>query len=1033
MYNFLEDELEEAALEWFRELDYEIAYGPLISPNGDYPERTDYTEVILEQRLREALTKINKDIPSDAIEDAIRKIMIPNSPSLFINNRTFHRYITDGIDVDYRDLDGNIKYDKVWLFDFYDETNNDFLAVNQLTIIENEESRTDIIAFVNGIPLSVIELKSSSDENVGITKAFNQIQNYQNQVPSLFVYNAFSVISDGFNARVGTLTANEERFMMWRTIDGDEIAPVSVPQLETLIKGLFDKKRLLDIIQRYIVFNNSGSESVKIIAGYHQYHASKKALINTQRSITKNGDRKIGVIYFTQGSGKSLLMVFYAGEIINELDNPTLVVVTDRNDLDDQLFSTFAKSKELIRQSPQNAKNRKHLRELLSVQSGGVIFTTIQKFAVEDGEEDHPILTDRNNVIIMTDESHRSQYGFNAEVVEEEDGAKVKYGYAKHMRDALPNASFIAFTGTPIELVDRNTPAVFGDYIDIYDMNQAVEDETTVKIFYESRIANIQFTNEQKNILDTEYEEITETEEEDEKRKLKSKWSSLEALVGTETRLKRIAKDIVEHYEKRQEVTFGKSMIVVMSRRIAIEMYKHIIDLRPDWHDDDDNKGIIKIVMSGSSSDKAEWQPYISDKGKRELYARRMKDENDPLRIVIVRDMWLTGFDVPSINTMYIDKPMKGHNLMQAIARVNRVYKDKPGGLIVDYIGFADSLRDALSQYTDNSRRTTGIDTQQAVNLMLEKYDLICEILDQHDYSKFNNGSPADRIKAIVETVEFILSKDEKVKKDFTRLVTELSKAYALCATQPEAEALNFKIGFFKAVKAGIVKMIPTDSKKKSKSQLDAEMNQLISKSVISEEVVDILNAIGLSNDNISIFSEEFLKEIKSLEYKNIAVELLKRLLNGKLRVLERKNYVKSRKFSDMLQKSIEKYTDRREDTQQTIMDLINLAKDMNSETERKSENGLKQSEIAFFDAITANPRIVEKLNLDTLKTISIQISKEISSNMKVDWYLRESMIARMRVTIKRILKKNAFPIEEDENVVDTIVKQAILMTKENI
>lgn len=1034
MYNFAEAELEKAALDWFNELGYEKAFGPDLSPESKCPERTKYSDVILEERLMEALQRINKDIPTEGLEEAFRKIKIPQNPSLIVNNKEFHRMITDGIDVTIR-KNGSSVTKKVYIFDFENENNNDWLICNQYTVIENGiEKRPDVVVLINGLPLVVIELKSSSDEGVTITEGYHQLQTYKKTVPSLFNYNAFVVTSDGINARAGTITSGEDRFMMWRTIDGAGVASSLIPQLEVLIKGMFNKTVFLDILKHFLLFQTDGNYIHKILAGYHQYYAVNKAYKSTARAIKDSGDRRIGVVWHTQGSGKSLSMVFYAGKIVLGMDNPTIVVITDRNDLDDQLFTTFSKSKDLLRQIPVQAESRTHLRELLSGRdSGGIIFTTIHKFSPEDKGENSPSLTERKNVIVIADEAHRSQYGFDADVVEGKKEAIVKFGLAKYMRDALPNASFIGFTGTPVEFTDKNTPAVFGDYIDVYDMTQAVEDNTTVKIFYESRIAKIDLPDETKPLLDDEYEEITEDQEQEQISKLKSKWSRLEALVGSEQRIELVAQDIVQHFEERQKASFGKSMIVAMSRRICVELYNAIVKLRPDWHNDSADKGIIKVVMSGSSSDIEKLQPHIGNKKRREFMAKRIKDNNDELKIVIVRDMWLTGFDVPSMNTMYIDKPMKGHNLMQAIARVNRVFKDKPGGLIVDYIGIADSLKRALAQYTESDRNNTGIDAQEAVNLMLEKYDVIKDILHGHDYSKFFDGKATDRMQAIVETIDFILSKDEIVKKDFLKYTTELAKAFSLCATTDTAQKLNVEIGFFKAVKSGIIKMIKPGTNKKTSSQLDAQINQLISKSIISEEVIDILEAIGLKKQNIAILSDEFLEEVKGLKHKNLAVELLNRLLKGKVRAISRRNLIQSKKFSDMLENSLLKYQNRTIETTQIILELIELAKEMNMAHKRGEETGLNDAEIAFYDALADSETAKKVLGDAILKQIAIELTDSIKKSMTVDWNLRETVRAKMRMSIRRLLKKYGYPPDQAKRAVEIVMKQAELMCSNEV
>lgn len=1031
--SYTESDLEQAALEWFEELNYEKAYGPDISPEGEYPERQFYHDVILKDRLREALIRINKHVPREAIEEAIRVIEVPRSPSLLINNKAFQKMITDGIDVQYQAANGEYPTEKVWLFDTDPDRidNNDFLVVNQFTVVENQgEKRPDIVVFVNGLPIAVFELKSASNEEVGISDAYNQVQTYKGAIPSLFTYNSFLVISDGVNARVGTLTANEDRFMMWRTIDGDDVAPSSLPQLEVLVKGMFEKSRLLDIIKHFVLFQTDGEHLFKILAGYHQYHATNKAIASTERATMDEGDRKIGVIWHTQGSGKSLSMVFYAGKLVLTLNNPTIVVVTDRNDLDDQLFSTFSKSKDLLRQTPQQAENRTHLRELLSVESGGIIFTTVHKFTPDENEDKYPVLTERRNVIVIADEAHRSQYGFQADMVAGDDEAAIKYGYAKYMRDALPNASYIGFTGTPVELTDKNTPAVFGDYIDIYDMTRAVEDGTTVRIYYESRIARLELSEAELPVIDSEYEDITEYQEYTQRERLKSRWARLEALAGAEKRVRKVAQDVVEHFEQRQKAGFGKAMIVVMSRRIAIDMYRAIVALRPDWHSDDDNEGKIKIVMTGSSSDPEEWQPFIGNKRRREHLAKRMKDVNDPLQIVIVRDMWLTGFDVPSMNTMYIDKPMKGHNLMQAIARVNRVFRDKPGGLIVDYIGIADLLKSALQQYTENDRKTAGIDTDQAVDFMLERLQLIRELLHGYDYSKFASEKAAERMKAIVETVDYVLGLGEESKRNFLNWTTELARAFSLCATTPAAEEVNVEISFFKAVKSGIIKLITDENKRKTTKELDAELNQLISKSVVSDEVVDILEAVGLQKPNIAILSDEFLEHVRGLKQKNLAVELLRRLLQGKVKAVSRTSIVQSKKFSEMLEEAIRKYNNRTIETTQVIEELIQMAKEMNAAVKRGEDLGLIKEELAFYDALASNESAKELMGDLMLKQIAHELTKAIKSNIKVDWTLRENVRAQMRITVKRLLKKYGYPPDLEKMAIDLVLQQAELMAQ---
>ncbi|GGH55829.1 DEAD/DEAH box helicase [Phocicoccus schoeneichii] len=1029
MYQFHEDDLEQATLEWLEELGYERLHGPDIAVDGEYPERESYQEVVLHDRLEEALRKINPSASSSSIERAIQLVTMIESPSLIVNNRNFQKFVTDGIDVEYRTDDGRNATEKLWLFDFENMNNNDFLAVNQFTVIEGQNNkRPDVVIFVNGLPLVVIELKSSTNEQAGITEAFRQIQTYKRAIPSLFKYNTFLVISDGVNARAGSLTANEERFMMWRTEDGETIAPTSNPQLETLLRGMFKQDVLLDILRHFVVFQSDGENTFKIVAAYHQYYAVNKAVEQAKRASSADGDRKIGVIWHTQGSGKSLSMVFFTGKLVLEMDNPTVVVLTDRNDLDDQLYGTFSMSKDLLRQTPKQAETRSDLKDLLAVESGGIVFTTMQKFAPEEGSSTMDALTERKNVIVMADEAHRTQYGFQAEMQKGNSDIATKYGYAKYMRDALPNASFIGFTGTPVEMADKNTPAVFGNYIDIYDMTQSVEDESTVRIFYESRIIPLQLPEDLN--IDSDYEEITEYQEESDRERLKSKWSRLEALAGAESRVDQLAKDIVDHYENRETAIHGKAMIVVMSRRIAVDLYEEIIRIRPEWHSYDDDKGVIKIVMTGASNDPEHWQQHIGNKRRRDFLARRMKDNEDELKLVIVRDMWLTGFDVPSMHTMYVDKPMRGHNLMQAIARVNRVFKDKPGGLIVDYIGIADSLKEALKQYTESDRENTGIDTSVAVDLMLEKYEIIQDMLYQHNYEHFLSDKSSERMKAITETMDFVIGLGDEDKKHFIKTVTELAKAFALCSTEEEAQELNAEIGFFKAVKSGLMKLIPSGSGKKTTAQIDDQLNQLISKSIISEEVVDVYETLGLDSPDISILSDKFLEDVRGLPQKNLAVELLNRLLQGKIKAVQKINLVKAKKFSEMLENAVNQYNKRAIETSKVIEELIKLAKEMNESYKIGENHGMLKEEVAFYDALSSHDTAEEVLGDEVLRAIAHELTKSIKENMSIDWNLRESARAKMRITVRRLLKKYGYPPDLQKMAVETVVKQAELMAE---
>ena len=770
MSKFIENDLEQAALEWFQDLGYQTQYGPDISPGGSFSERESFGDVVLYDRLHSALKRINKQYSNDTISELVKKITRQQSLSIVQNNVAFQKLLTDGIDVEVKQNDGSIKTEKAYIFDAKDIENNEFLAINQYTVIENgKERRPDIVAFLNGIPVVVIELKNATNEEVDIVDGFNQLQTYKRDIPSLFYYNAFMITSDGINAKVGTITSDLDRFMFWRTIDGEKESGLSFPQLQVMLYGMMNKKRFLDIVSKYSFFVHEEDKSFKILPGYHQFFAVNKALYTTHLAASENGSRKAGVIWHTQGSGKSYSMLMYTRQLVLELNNPTIVVITDRNDLDDQLFTTFSKSADYLRQTPKQADTRKKLRELLSVQAGGIVFTTIQKFSPDESDQSMEALTTRRNVVVIADEAHRSQYGLEAK---EKDG-KVSFGFAKHMRDALPNASFIGFTGTPVELSDKNTPALFGDYIDIYDLTQAVKDKTTVPIYYESRIAKLDLPQELKPKIDDEYDSIVEGQEETYAESQKRKWARLEAIVGTDSRIDVVVKDFIAHYDLRQQAINGKVMFVAMSRKIAVKLYSKIIEYRPEWHSDDIAKGTIKVIMTSAASDPPEFQPHSTTASQKKLLAKRMKDVEDELKIVIVCDMWLTGFDVPCLHTMYVDKPMSGHNLMQAIARVNRVFKDKPGGLIVDYIGIADNLRSALAQYTPSDRKTTGIDPQVAIDLMLEKYEQIQGILHGLDYSSYISGSASERMACIVSGVDFVLGKPEDEKKEFLNLVVE--------------------------------------------------------------------------------------------------------------------------------------------------------------------------------------------------------------------------------------------------------------------
>lgn len=1037
---FTESHVEEAALEWLAGLGYAVLHGPDISPDGSTPERVSYDQVLLTVRLREALVRLNPHLPAETLEDVMRKVQQTETPSLVEENRRLHRYLIEGVPVEVVREDGSIGGDVARLIDFADVKANDWLAVNQYTVIEGQRNRRpDVVVFVNGLPLGVIELKNPGDENATLEGAFNQLQTYKQQIPSLFRTNAVLVTSDGLHARVGSLTANLERFMPWRTVDGSAVAPKGAPELGTLIEGVFEKSRFLTLIRDFAVFGDTGSGLVKIVAGYHQFHAVRHAVEHTIDAARPEGDRRIGVIWHTQGSGKSLLMAFYAGQIIAHpaMENPTIVVITDRNDLDDQLFGTFAMCRDLLRQTPQQADSREDMARVLTRPSGGVVFTTIQKFSPERGEMDYPKLTDRRNVVVIADEAHRSQYGFRARVNRKT--GEIAHGFAKYLRDALPNASFIGFTGTPIEKEDVNTPAVFGEYIDVYDINRGVEDGATVPIYYESRLARIELDEDEKPALDDEVAELTEDEAQGEQEKLKRKWAKVEAVVGAEKRLAMVAKDLVEHFENRIVGMEGKAMVVCMSRRICVALYDHIITLRPDWHSDDDESGVLKIVMTGAASDPKEWQQHIGGKARRELLAKRAKHPEDPLKLVIVRDMWLTGFDAPSMHTMYIDKPMRGHGLMQAIARVNRVFRDKPAGLIVDYIGIAQNLKSALSQYSRDDQKHAGIDEAEAVAVMLEKYEIVSAMFHGFDYRSGLTGTPQERLAALAGAIEWVLDMQQReaaketaedgkkrAHRRFKDAVLALSKAFALAAASDAARDIRDEVGFFQTVRAALAKSTPGAGT--SSAERDLAVQQIVSRAVVSTEIVDILEAAGLETPDISILSDEFLAEVQGMEKKNLAMEALRKLINGEIRSQSRVNVVQTRAFSERLEEAIARYHSNAITTAEVIQELIKLAKDIRAAHQRGEEEGLSQDEISFYDALAQNESAVEVMGNDQLRIIAHELLTNLKSNASVDWQHREPARARMRILVKRILRKYGYPPDLQDAAVQTVLQQAELL-----
>jgi type I restriction enzyme R subunit len=1043
-----ESVVEEAALNWFVELGYAIEHAPHLAPGEIASERTSFTDAVLDGRLREAIARLNSAIPIDAREEALRKLLRHDAPSLVGNNRAFHQMARDGVSVEYRREDASIAGDQVRLVDFENPEANDWLAVNQFTVVEGQNNRRpDIVLFVNGLPLGIIELKIPEDTDKWFAAAYNQIQTYKQEIPSLMHYNEVTVISDGLEARIGSLTANQEWFKVWRTIEGEFDAPKTALELETLVRGVFEKRRFLDLIRNFIVFEDDPDTGAvhKLMAGYHQFHAVKAAVDETIRATGKDrtgeaegtywagkmhggaeGDRRVGVIWHTQGSGKSLSMLFYAGCIIEEpaMENPTLVFLTDRNDLDDQLFGQFQRCHEILRQTPVQADSVEHLRKLLNVGSGGVVFTTIQKFAPEGETGRAPLLSKRRNIIVIADEAHRSQY----DLID---------GLARNLRDSLPNASFIGFTGTPIEKTDANTRAVFGDYISIYDIQRAVADRATVPIYYESRVAKLGLNQSELPKIDEEFEAITEGEELTRKEKLKTKWVALEALVGNPKRIDLVAADLVQHYERRLEAMEGKAMIVCMSRRICVEMYNAIIRLRPEWasakHDEVETENskacVAKIVMTGSAEDGPDWQQHIRNKDKRRALAGRFKDPKDPFKIVIVRDMWLTGFDAPSLSTMYVDKPMRGHGLMQAIARVNRVFRDKPGGLVVDYLGLADQLKQALANYTQSGGKgDPSIDTAKAIAVMLEKHEVACGMMHGFDWSKWHHGTSVAKMALLPPAQEHILQQ-EKGKERFVQIVTDLSQAFALCAGSEEALEIRDDIGFFQTVKAALAK---PRGERKSSEALDHAVRQLVAKAILPEgEIIDVFSAAGLKQPDISILSDQFLTEVRGLKYKNVAAELLVKLLGDEIKLRSKRNLVQSREFSEMLKKTLNAYHNRAIATQEIIEELIRLAKEMRAANQRGVDLGLTDDEVAFYDALAANDSAVEAMGKDELKVIATELVTRVRKSVTIDWTLRESARAKIKVLVKRILRKHGYPPDLQDEATKLVLQQAELLCNE--
>ena len=1042
MTTISEYDVEQLALGCLSDVDWQTVNDAEIGPDSAGGERGDFEVVILEGRLRDTLDRLNPGLPYDALDDAFRKLMSPQGTSLEVKNESFHRMLVEGVNVEYRDGDGRIRGGQVKVIEFEDVGANDFLAANQFSVVENKNSRRpDVVLFVNGLPLGIIELKNPTDEDATIWTAWQQLQTYKSELPTLFSMNELLMVSDGLEARVGTLTAGKEWFKPWRTISGEGLADSTTLQLEVAIRGLCAPRRFFNMIRDFIVFeSDGGGVPMKKMAGYHQFHAVQVAVDETIRaskmidaSVIADpgsgyesgrrpggdyGDKRVGVIWHTQGAGKSLTMAFYAGRIVREraMSNPTIVVLTDRNDLDDQLFGTFSRCSDLLRQTPAQAESRADLRRKLSVSSGGVVFTTIQKFFPHEKGDKHPMLSDRRNIVVIADEAHRSQYDFVD-------------GFAAHMRDAVPNASFIGFTGTPIEFEDRNTKQVFGEYISVYDIQRSVDDGATVPIHYESRLAKLSLDEDERPNIDADFEDVTEGEEIERKDRLRTKWAQLEAVVGTEKRLKLVAKDIVDHFEARLDAMEGKAMVVCMGRRVCVDLYNELVALKPEWHDDDDDKGQIKVVMTGSASDPVEWQQHIRNKARRERLAKRFRDSSDQFKMVLVRDMWLTGFDAPSLHTMYADKPMRGHNLMQAIARVNRVFRDKPGGLVVDYLGLAPELQVAVKTYTESGGTGTAVedlDKDTAVALFHEKYEVCEGLFHSFDWSIWTTGNAADRLKLLPAAQEHVLSLDDG-RDRCLKAVRELSQAFALATPRDEVLAKRNGVGFFQSVRAALMKRDAND--RTPSEDLDQAVRQIVANAVSPDGVIDIFEAAGLNKPDISILSEDFLDEVKTMERKNLAVELLRKLLQGEITKRRNRNVVQARLFSGMLEEALRKYRNRAIEAAQVIEELIKLAREMREANARGEKLGLTEDELAFYDALSDNESAVEVMGDELLGDIARELVRTVRNNVTIDWTIRETTRARLRVLVRRMLRKYGYPPDMQEKATQTVLEQAEVLS----
>ncbi|MBK1834438.1 type I restriction endonuclease subunit R [Roseibacillus ishigakijimensis] len=1048
-----EDQLEQLAIQWFQDTGWSYLPGKDIAPDSEAPERSDFREVVLQGRLTSAIARLNPGLSPSAVAEVVQTATKLPEPTVAQNNRVFHRLLTQGVPVTYTNTDDELEHDHARLIDFQNPAHNDLLVVSQFTITGTKQPRRpDLVVFINGLPLAVVELKNPADENADIWKAYHQIETYKNEIGDLFHFNEALIISDGSNARLGSLTATAERFMPWRTIENEDDKPKLEFQLETLIRGFFRPDFLLDYLRYFVLFEQDSDRLIKKIAGYHQFHGVRAAVRTTLIAAKEEakdgqvkeprapygqevvpGSKKAGVFWHTQGSGKSISMACYAGMLLQqpEMNNPTLVVVTDRNDLDGQLFQQFCSAQDLLKQTPEQADSRDELREkLASRQSGGIIFTTVQKFSLPEGETSHPELCARHNVVVISDEAHRSQYGLTARL--DKKTGTYKFGYAKHMRDALPNASFIGFTGTPIALEDKDTRGTFGDYVSIYDIQDAVDDGATVEIFYESRLAKLDINRAEIEALNKEVEEIMEDEEDTASReKAKGKWTQLAKLVGAEPRIKEVAADLVQHFETRNEAMEGKAMIVCMSREICVSLFNELMALRPDWAGSrrekngknsgyDPEDGAVRIVMTGTASDRKELQDHVFTKQEKKRLEKRFKDANDPLKLVIVRDMWLTGFDAPCCHTMYVDKPMKGHNLAQSIARVNRVFKDKPGGLVVDYIGIAGDLKRAVKTYTDaKGKGQPTVQAEDALAILLEKIDIVRGLYHGFDYSAY----ATDPLSILCEAANHLLGLPDG-KKRYADVMASVSKAYSLCSTLDEAAALREEIAFFNAVKAIIVKD-GTTPKKIAKENKDSVLRQILNNAVLSEGVVDVFNLAGLDKPNIGLLSDDFLEDVKNLKTQNLAVELLQRLLQDKIRANTRTNVVQEKKYSDRLLETLRQYNNRAIETAQVIEELIQMAKDLQAAMQRDEELGLAPDEIAFYDALAEKPEVLKAMGDETLKSLATELTEKLRASTTVDWQVRDSVRAKMRLLVKRLLRKYKYPPEGQEEAIARVVEQA--------